>query len=95
MYTITQHQATNNVTSLAKKRDFYNTEREKEIDKNKGNIQNILNELRQFNTPVKKKKHIISKLRNKIRNIDYLRVESILNEKKRSFDCMYINVLYC
>ena len=28
MYTITQHQATNNVTSLAKKRDFYNKKKE-------------------------------------------------------------------
>ena len=33
----------------------YIMEREKEIEKNKENVQNIYNELKQFNTPAKKK----------------------------------------
>ena len=53
---------------------------DKEIEQNKGDVQVIYRELNQFNTPSKKKKHIMGKLRNKIRNIDYLRVTSIIKE---------------
>ena len=66
----------------------------KNSEKHKMDFKILENEINQINTPFKQKQHLLSLIKNMIRSIDYLRVNSILKEFER-LDDLKLLTTYC